>query len=80
MVVDRSASAPANRRAELVSCTAICRSTHHCADEPSPPARIEHIPSRSITLIGTAPHRAREEAVSRTLIAKASSGEKFLEI
>jgi hypothetical protein len=21
----------------------------HCADEPSPPARIEHIPSRSIT-------------------------------
>jgi hypothetical protein len=43
---------PANRRAALATGAAFCRSTHHCADEPSPPARIEHIPSRSITLIG----------------------------
>lgn len=57
--VDRSAIAPANRRAALVIGTAFDRSTLHCADEPSPPARIEHIRSRSISVIGTAPHRAR---------------------
>jgi hypothetical protein len=33
--VDRSALAPANRRAALTTGTAFCRSTHHCADEPS---------------------------------------------
>ena len=46
MAVARSALAPANRRTALATGDAIFRSTHHCADEPSPPARIEHIPSR----------------------------------
>ena len=31
------------RRAALAIGTAFCRSSHHCADEPSRPARIEHI-------------------------------------
>jgi hypothetical protein len=52
--VDKSSSAPANRRAALATGTAFCRSTHHCADETVTACAIKHIPSRSITLIGTA--------------------------
>jgi hypothetical protein len=56
----RSGLAPANLRAALATGTTFDRSTHHCADKPSPPARIvEHIPSRSVTLIDTAPDAAR---------------------
>jgi hypothetical protein len=40
VAVDRSGLAPANRRAALATGTAFVRSTHHCADKPSPPARI----------------------------------------
>jgi hypothetical protein len=59
VAVARSALAPANRRAALAT-GAYVRSVHHSADKPSPPARIvEHIPSRSITLIGTAPNAMR---------------------
>jgi hypothetical protein len=63
VAVDRSGLAPANRRAALATGTAFVRSTHHCADKPSPPPRIvEHIPSRSVTLIGTAPDAARRSS------------------
>jgi hypothetical protein len=59
VAVDRTGIAPTNGGPPWGPVTAFFRSTHHCADEPSPPARIEHIPSRSITLIGTAPDAAR---------------------